>query len=93
MANLTKDGNPTPQFPIHNQPRVWLLTSGDSPIGISLTRQVLAHGDYVVAGIIPAELEREDGRSEDFKDFLADIGKRPNDGWKDRLRIVPLDVR
>jgi NAD(P)-dependent dehydrogenase (short-subunit alcohol dehydrogenase family) len=93
MANGAKDGIPAPQFPTHNQPRVWLLTSGDSPIGISLARKVLAHGDYVVAGIIPAEFEREGERSEDFKDFLADIGSQNNDGWIDRLRIVALDVR
>ncbi|KKY25605.1 putative short chain dehydrogenase reductase family protein [Phaeomoniella chlamydospora] len=84
---------PTPQFPTHNAPRVWLITAGDSPIGISLARSVLSHGDYVVSGIIPAEFEREGTRSEEFKNFLAEVGAKVGEGWKDRLRIVALDVR
>ena len=93
MANGVKEAPLNPQFPTHNAPRVWLITSGDSPVGISLARHVLAHGDYVVTGVIPAEFERYDGRTEEFKAFLADVGKKSNDGWKDRLRVVKLDVR
>ena len=93
MANGVKEAPPNPQFPTHNAPRVWLITSGDSPVGISVARHVLAHGDYVVTGIIPAEFERYDGRTDEFKAFLADVGKKSNAGWKDRLRVVKLDVR
>lgn len=92
MTNGAKEAPPNPQFPTHNAPRVWLITSGDSPIGISLARQVLAHGDYVVTGIVPADFERYDGRSEDFKAFLADVGRKSQGGW-DRLRVVALDIR
>lgn len=82
---------PAPQFPTHNAPRVWLLTSGDSPIGISIARQILNHGDYVVSGIIQAEFENDGARSKEFKSFLAEVGRNP--GWKDRLKVVALDIR
>lgn len=84
---------PTPQFPTHNAPRVWLLTSGDSPIGISLARQVLDHGDYVVAGLIPSDFETDGARSEVFKGFLAEVGQRTGENWRERLKLVALDVR
>ena len=86
---------PTPplQFPTHNAPRVWLLTSGDSPIGVSVARKVLDHGDYVVSGIIPSDFERDGARSGEFQDFLCEVSKKTGAGWKDRLRIVALDVR
>jgi len=91
MANGGAAPTPTPQFPTHNAPRVWLLTSGDSPVGISIARQVLDHGDYVVSGIIQAEFENESLRSQEFKNFLSEVVR--TDGWKDRLKIVPLDIR
>jgi hypothetical protein len=93
MTNSSKDSHSTPQFPTHNAPRVWLLTSGDSPIGISLSRQIMKHGDYVVSGIIPAEFEKDGARSEEYKSFLSEVGRRSADGWKERLRIVALDIR
>ncbi|KAI9711178.1 MAG: hypothetical protein M1820_002165 [Bogoriella megaspora] len=45
-----------PSFPPSNAPRVWLLTSGASPIAVALSRLLLAHGDYVLAGVAPGEL-------------------------------------
>ena len=89
----SSSATPAPAFPTHNAPRVWLITSGDSPIGISLARRLLDHGDYVVTGIIPSEFEKDGCRSEELKAFLAEVGERTPDGWKDRLRIVSLDVR
>ncbi|OAG37372.1 hypothetical protein AYO21_08449 [Fonsecaea monophora] len=86
MAN----GGSVPQFPTHNAPRVWLLTSGDSPIGISVARQVLDHGDYVVSGIIQAEFENDGARSQEFKRFLSQVGRTP--GMKERLKVVALDI-
>ena len=99
MCNVSSMANggilPTPalQFPTHNAPRVWLLTSGDSPIGVSLARKVLDHGDYVVSGIIVADFERVGARSEEFKDFLDEVSRKAGAGWKERLRVVALDVR
>lgn len=91
MANGASPPIPPPQFPTHNAPRVWLITSGDSPVGISLARQALDHGDYVVSGIIQAEFESDQGRSQEFKSFLAEVGC--SIGWKERLKIVALDIR
>ena len=81
------------KFPLTkcSAPRVWLITSGDSPVGTSLARQALEHGDYVVSGIIQAEFEADEGRSHEFKSFLAEVGR--NNGWKERLKIVALDIR
>lgn len=62
-----------PKFPTHNAPRVWFISCANCPIGISLCRQLLAHGDYVTAGVQPVEFEREEARSRDFKDFLEEL--------------------
>lgn len=85
----------TPRFPAHSAPRVWLLTSGNSPLAIALARQVLAHGDYVVAGLIPGETEKDEERSLEFREFLKDVAQSdgPGGGWRERLRVVGLDVR
>ncbi|EXJ87579.1 hypothetical protein A1O3_04539 [Capronia epimyces CBS 606.96] len=91
MANGASAPLPTPQFPTHNAPRVWLITSGDSPIGISVSRQVLDHGDYVVSGIIHSEFESDSPRSQQYKRFLSEVAGEH--GWKDRMKIVPLDIR
>ena len=81
---------PEPAFPAHDEPRVWLISSGDSPIGITVSRQVLEHGDYVVSGLVPASLTRAEGRREQFTEFMEDIEQR---GWKERFRPVALDIR
>ena len=91
MANGAPAPIPPPQFPTHNAPRVWLITSGDSPVGTSLARQALEHGDYVVSGIIQTEFESDQGRSQEFKHFLAQVGH--STAWKERLKIVALDIR
>ncbi|EZF36365.1 retinol dehydrogenase [Trichophyton mentagrophytes] len=85
------------QFPAHENPRVWLFSSGDSPIGISLARQILAHGDYVVCGRCPADSERENPRVTAFENFLeeldnAELGQETS-GWKERFDVVNLDIR
>lgn len=67
------------------------MTSGDSPVGIALARQALDHGDYVVSGIDPIEFETDGARSDAFKSFLAEVGR--SNGWKERLKIVALDIR
>jgi NAD(P)-dependent dehydrogenase (short-subunit alcohol dehydrogenase family) len=91
MANGANIVVPGPNFPTRNEPRVWFVTSGDSSLGIALAKQVLDHGDYVVAGINAAEFETDGGRSQSFKAFLADVGR--SNGWRERLKIVELDVR
>ncbi|KAJ5936080.1 hypothetical protein N7454_005378 [Penicillium verhagenii] len=89
------DNHPSPdfrgqQFPSHHEPRVWLITAGDSPIGISVARQVLAHGDYVLLGLAHTVLERDQRRRDGFEAFQAEIEE---EGWTDRMKAVPLDIR
>ena len=50
---------PTTNFPAHHQPRTWLITSAACPIGIALTRAVLAHGDSVLLGVEASDLSNE----------------------------------
>lgn len=80
-----------PKFPTHNSPRVWFLTAANSPVGISLSRYLLDHGDYIVAGVLPVEFEKDEDRSADFRDFLEEV--RRQETWRGRLRVVALDVK
>lgn len=61
-----------PQFPPHNAPRVWFLSNGTSPIALALARLALAHGDYIVASVLPSDLQDE-VRSQELKAFLEDV--------------------
>jgi NAD(P)-dependent dehydrogenase (short-subunit alcohol dehydrogenase family) len=81
----------SPHFPPHNAPRVWFITRGVSPIAIALARQVLEHGDYVVAGVMPIEFEKREGQSDDFRTFLEDV--KQTERWREHLRVVGLDSR
>ncbi|TKA22682.1 hypothetical protein B0A50_07775 [Salinomyces thailandicus] len=80
-----------PKFPTHNAPRVWFLTCATSPMGISLCKHLLEHGDYVTAGVLPIEFDKHEARSADFKDFIEEVGTK--DSCKTRLRVVALDIR
>jgi len=83
-----------PKFPTHNAPRVWFLSCANSPIGISLCRHLLAHGDYVTAGVLPVEFEKHEDRSADFRDFLGEIGtQKDKEPWRARLRVLALDPK
>ena len=81
----------SPHFPPHNAPRVWFITRGVSPIAIAVARQVLEHGDYVVAGVVPIEFEKREGQSDDFRAFLEEV--KGAERWRERLRVVGLDAR
>jgi NAD(P)-dependent dehydrogenase (short-subunit alcohol dehydrogenase family) len=70
---------------------VWLITRGVSPIAIALARQVLEHGDYVVAGVVPIEFEKREDQCEDFRIFLEEVKR--TERWRERLRVVGLDAR
>ncbi|KAB8075451.1 putative short-chain dehydrogenase [Aspergillus leporis] len=85
--------HPRPQFPFHNESRVWLITAGDSPIGISVTRQILMHGDYVLVGLAHTRLERDQCRQSEFETFLAEIESHSGEGWRQRFKSVPFDIR
>lgn len=85
--------SPRSHFPSHSEPRVWVISSGDSPIGISLTRQILAHGDYAVVGLAPSNLDRDECRREQFETFLEEVDEHSGEGWRHRLKAVVLDIR
>jgi hypothetical protein len=63
----------TPQWPAHNAPRVWFLTDGLAPIAIALSRHLLEHGDYVVAGILPKEFN--DSRGDELRGFMGEVAQ------------------
>ncbi|EED19298.1 short chain dehydrogenase/reductase family protein [Talaromyces stipitatus ATCC 10500] len=84
---------PQIRFPQHGDRRVWLISSGDSPIGLSVARQVLAHGDCVVSGVVPSNIVRDENRRTYFEDFLAEVERDEDHGWKDRFRTFLLDIR
>ncbi|KAL8691177.1 MAG: hypothetical protein Q9224_004233 [Gallowayella concinna] len=81
------------KFPTNSEPKVWLLSSGASPIGIALSRQLLAHGDFVVFGTQSNDTsDNASPRSADFAAFwIGEVLVR--EGWKDRARAVGLDRR
>lgn len=92
--DLMTDNHPPdssrPQFPSHNESRVWVITAGDSPIGISVTRQILAHGDYASIGLVHPNLDRDECRRDEFEAFMTEV---ENEGWGQRLKSFPLDIR
>lgn len=93
MTTQLTDPKPprSPKFPTHNAPRVWFITCANSPVGISLSRHLLAHGDYITAGVHAVEFEKQTERTSDFRAFLEEVGN--TDAWRARLRVVGLDIR
>ncbi|KAI0550835.1 hypothetical protein F4679DRAFT_194892 [Xylaria curta] len=78
----------------HNSPRTWFLTSSLSPLAVRLIRQLLIHGDYVVACLPPHEIEHDD-RSADFRELVNECksNRKDREGWKDRIRSIRCDGR
>lgn len=78
----------------HNSPRTWLITSALTPLAIRLIRQLLAHGDYIVACLPPQEIEHED-RSAEFRELINECksNRKDREGWKDRIRPIRCDSR
>ncbi|PGH31721.1 hypothetical protein GX50_05500 [[Emmonsia] crescens] len=90
--NSTPPGFMPSHFPAHDGPRVWIISAGSSPIGIALARQLLAHGDIVVAGVPESNPEREDPRSADFEAFLNEMSAHDL-GYRERMKPVVIDIR
>ncbi|KAJ6784397.1 hypothetical protein PWT90_10608 [Aphanocladium album] len=87
------DSSP-PSAATHNSPRTWLLTAALSPLAVRLTRQLLAHGDYVVACLPPHEIE-DDDRSAEFRELISECksARKDREGWKNRIRSIRCDGR
>ncbi|KAK8100328.1 uncharacterized protein PG998_008280 [Apiospora kogelbergensis] len=81
-------------FPTHNSPRTWFLTSALTPLAIRLIRQLLNHGDYVVACLPPHEIENDE-RSAEFRELIYECksNRKDREGWKDRIRSIRCDGR
>ncbi|KAL4905321.1 hypothetical protein BDW74DRAFT_21410 [Aspergillus multicolor] len=82
-----------PQFPPHKESRVWVITAGDSPVGISVARQILAHGDSALVGISSSDLDRDACRREMFDAFVAEVEAHRDEGWVERFKSAQLDIR
>ncbi|KAK8058357.1 hypothetical protein PG994_008805 [Apiospora phragmitis] len=78
----------------HNSPRTWFLTSSLTPLAIRLIRQLLNHGDYVVACLPPPEIENDE-RSAEFRELIYECksNRKDREGWKDRIRSIRCDGR
>ena len=81
-----------PPFPSANTPRVWLLTSAASAIGLTLARALLGHGDKLILGVQRQHLHdlTGDPASEDLLQFEEEAKAQ---GWTEKFRIVELDGR
>ena len=85
-----------PSAPVatHNSPRTWFLTSSLTPLSVRLIRQLLTHGDYVVACLPPLEVEHE-ARSAEFRELIQECksNRKDREGWKGRMRSIRCDGR
>ena len=88
---LNDRGFPLPQFPSHNEPRTWFLTCADSAIGIALTRQLLEHGDKVVAAASSARFGQSEKYSLDFQELMEEVNNIEE--WKLSFMVLPLNPR
>lgn len=88
------DEDPQPAAATHNSPRTWLLTAALSPLAVRLIRQLLSHGDYVVACLPPHEID-DDLRSAEFRELIGECksNRKDREGWKDRIRGIRCDGR
>jgi NAD(P)-dependent dehydrogenase (short-subunit alcohol dehydrogenase family) len=90
----------SPQIPLpinSGEPRVWLLTSGSSAIGLSITRAALQHGDIVIAGLEEAEFQEANlGTGGEVKSLRSEVefsGDVFGEGALERYRHMQLDIR
>ena len=80
----------TPQFPAHTGPRVWFITSASSPIGLAIAKELLKHGDLIIAG----DCSNSVGEDETQREALSSLRSyAESHDWQERLRIVKVDLR
>ena len=88
MANQQRP----PPFPSANTPRTWLITSAASPIGLTLSRALLAHGDKLVMGALPEDLDRR-SQSPQAEELAQFVEEARGQGWGEKFKVVELDAR
>ena len=81
----------TNQFAPHKHPRTWFITAATSPVGLAVTKQLIDHGDTVIAGVQPDGIEVDDGRDDEFHSFIDDMRRR-NDAHN-RLTTMPFNSK
>ncbi|KAK7432475.1 hypothetical protein QQZ08_001040 [Neonectria magnoliae] len=76
----------------HNSRRTWLLTAALSPLATRLIRQLLAHGDCVVACLPAHEIDHFE-RSAEFRALIEECksDRRDREGWRERIRGIRCD--
>ncbi|QIX01821.1 hypothetical protein AMS68_007338 [Peltaster fructicola] len=79
------------KFPAHEAPRVWFITCANTPIGVALCRQLLDHGDSIVAGVAPALTTEANSGLKDLMEQLSANGRR--DSMQARLKVIALDLK
>ena len=84
-------GFPQPQFPNHENPRVWFLSAADSPIGIALIRHLLEHGDHIVAAASSTHNDQPDKFSPEFVELIEEVNN--NEDWEDCFVPISLNLR
>lgn len=59
-----------------------------------LIRLLLAHGDYIAAGLPPFEIN-DDDRAAEFRELIEECksSRKDREGWKDRIRGIHCDGR
>ena len=79
------------RFPNHIGPRVWFITSSDSWLRVSIAREALAHGDFVVCGEHTSVSSTDDtGR---HPDLVSLVNQAKSEGCSERLRVVRFDAK
>jgi hypothetical protein len=92
MSNSNTPESHPPRIPFpHDTPHVWFLTSGCNPIAASIVRQLLEHGDSVVACMHTTDYSSTKAYKYDVHHLLQEVAN--NEEWKARLRVVRYDIR
>ena len=79
------------RFPNHNGPRVWFITSSDSWLRVSVAREALAHGDFVVCGE-DTRMVSTDGNGR-HPELVSLVDQAESEGFLERLSVVRFDAK
>ena len=79
------------QFPPHKQPRTWFITAATSPIGLAVTKQLIEHGDSVVAGLQSNDFDGDEAQHEEFEAFVDEMWRR-NEA-QNRVQVMHFDSK
>ena len=78
-------------FPSHARPRVWFIASSASEPRVSIAREALTHGDFVVCGEHARVSATEDNDGD--QDLRSLMNQAESEGYIERLMIVRFDAK